>query len=132
MPPNLKIGFEHCLSLPFKDYRHFPDHPAVYIAYVAPNIVLYVGRTTSLRNRSKEHRSSLIKIKDLRIAWFPLPLNYHKDTEKQLIKTLSPVLNHHWKPKGSHWIHPGWTRDIHKFIKQELNALQQSNGNGHK
>lgn len=89
---------EQCLSLPFgpsgRSAAHFPDCPAVYVIYYAPrNIVLYVGATIRLRNRCGTHAQIFRSVPNVRVAWFPLPREFHAQTERKLIEALSPALN---------------------------------------
>lgn len=74
-----------CLSLPFTHHKSLPYCPAVYLLYVSPDIILYVGKTISLRNRAKQHFSNLKRVINMSVAWFPLLVEFHADTEKQLI-----------------------------------------------
>lgn len=112
------IDFNQCLNIDLEDRWCLPDRPAVYIIYALPDIALYIGATRSLRNRAagSDQVRAVRNIHGLRMAWFPLPLIFHKKVESGLIQQFLPVLNTCHKPKDSHKIHLGWTSKIVEHI----------------
>ena len=111
------LDLRYCLSLSFKDRDYLPDSPAVYVFYSEPGIVLYIGMAYRLKTRCKDHVGTFKKLSGIRVAWFPLPKELHREVEKALIKSYCPILNCHLVPRGSPHIFSGRTRQIRKYIE---------------
>ena len=72
--------------------RHIPTFPAVYIILDANRYVKYVGQTTNLRSRYKDHLKKVIKEGDA-IGWLKCEQEELMFLECWFIATLRPYLN---------------------------------------
>lgn len=73
-----------------------PEISAIYFLYVHPDIILYIGQTTSLFTRWKSHRFlrlACYEIQNLRLAWLPTEPVALSVIERYYIGKLRPPLN---------------------------------------
>jgi len=94
------VALETLASVSFDARDTLPPVSGVYLALSAANEVLYVGATTNLRQRWKQHHrvARLQSLACVRIAWYPCEGLIIASMECALIQHFQPPLNTPWHP----------------------------------
>ncbi|MEH2047521.1 GIY-YIG nuclease family protein [Nostoc sp.] len=82
-------------SLLMTEKNNLPEISAVYLVWSSNNL-LYIGKTTNLRNRFFQHHRIVQFVEagtDTRIGWFPVAVDGLTYVEDSLIELLEPEFN---------------------------------------
>lgn len=82
-------------SVPFASRGMLPPIPAIYFALSDTGEVLYVGQSTDVRRRWKEHERHGPEM--VKIAWLPCTPRRLTALERAIILALRPRLNIQWR-----------------------------------
>lgn len=118
-------------ALPFTPTRKeptLPHFPVVYIIFDEEGRVFYVGATKSLYSRWSAHRTnpklrSVLKRKNVKVAWIRATIEQLSDFEYALIQFLNPKLNLIRNGKSYHHANKRPNRAA-------FHRLEATNGNG--
>jgi excinuclease UvrABC nuclease subunit len=91
----MRVDVSRLPSLLFTERSRLPRCSGIYFAVSSTNEVLYIGRSSCIRQRWRkhDHRHSFRELRGVRVAW----LEAHRDClyalERDLIALLRPRLN---------------------------------------
>ncbi|MBH8565902.1 GIY-YIG nuclease family protein [Nostoc sp. CENA67] len=124
----LKINPLELPSVSFQERKILPASPGIYFAISSNDEILYIGRTSNLRNRWKSHHRAVqfkSQSQNIRLAWLQVDdETLLPEIEAALIEHFAPAFNNTHLPGGIIRL----TVDLPESMHRKLSVLAAKTG----